>query len=151
MAYRSRAQGIAGMIGMVGLLVLIVGSLALPFVPIARAAITDVSISNFAFVQSSVTISPGDSVRWTNNDGVTHTVTSNTGAWTPLTLAAGESGTIPFANAGTYAYHCSIHPSMTGTVVVTATGVPEFSSGLFVVVGLLTMMVALMFVRRRRA
>jgi plastocyanin len=59
-------------------------------------------------------------VTWSNEDSVGHTVTANGGAFGSGTIAPGTSFTRTFATAGTFAYHCSIHPSMTGTITVTA-------------------------------
>src|SRR6266568_3237375 len=84
-----------------------------------------VTIMNFAFVPQAITIRAGDSVRWTNMDiGVSHTSTSNTGGWDSGALAQNQSFTVPFNTAGTFAYHCNIHPSMTGTVVVQSVATP---------------------------
>lgn len=77
-----------------------------------------VTIDNLAFSPSSVTISTGDSVNWTNNDSFSHTVTSDTGAFDSGTLAPGDTFALEFTTAGTYEYHCSLHPSMTGTITV---------------------------------
>lgn len=87
--------------------------------PAATAANTKmVMIRNFAFTPRMITIVHGSSVRWTNRDTTTHTTTSNTGVWNH-TLAPGRSFTFTFKKAGTYRYHCNIHPDMTGTVKVT--------------------------------
>ena len=80
-----------------------------------------VTIRGFAFMPAGATIAPGESITWSNADGTAHTATSNTGAFDTGVIAVGStSKTVPFANAGTYAYHCSIHPSMTGTITVQA-------------------------------
>lgn len=88
----------------------------------ASAANASVSIADFAFSPGAVTVSVGDTVTWMNNDaGVPHTVSSDTGSELASgQLAGGASYQKTFATAGTYAYHCNIHPSMTGQVVVTA-------------------------------
>jgi hypothetical protein len=63
----------------------------------------------------------GSTVSWTNGTAATHTATSDTGAWDTGNIAAGAtSSAIAFASAGTFTYHCAIHPSMTGSVVVSA-------------------------------
>lgn len=79
-----------------------------------------VSIDNMAFADEEVTISVGDSILWTNNDSVSHTVTSDDGAFDSGQLEAGDTFALDFQTAGTYTYHCDIHPEMTGTVVVEA-------------------------------
>jgi plastocyanin len=57
-------------------------------------------------------------VTWTNNDSTTHTSTSNNGAWNSGGIAPGRSFSQTFQTAGTFVYHCSIHPGMVGTVTV---------------------------------
>jgi plastocyanin len=71
------------------------------------------------FRPDPIQIKVGDTVTWTNNAGTTHTATSDTGAWDTGNLAPGAtSNAVPFPTAGTFAYHCAIHPSMVGAVVV---------------------------------
>jgi plastocyanin len=78
-----------------------------------------VTISNFSFSPTSVTINVGDKVKWTNNDDVSHTVTSNTGSELNSSLfSKGQTFEHTFTTAGTFTYHCTPHPTMTGTVVV---------------------------------
>jgi plastocyanin len=87
----------------------------------ARAASTSVAIMNFAFTPASVTIAVGDTVTWTNTQsGVTHTVTADDGSFDSGRLPSGQSFSMTFTHAGTIPYHCNIHPSMHGTIVVTA-------------------------------
>jgi plastocyanin len=88
--------------------------------PAAFAADEDVTIAGFAFSPATVTVSVGDTVTWTNNDGVAHTATANNGAFDTDNIAGGDSDSVTFDSAGTFAYHCEIHPAMTGTVVVEA-------------------------------
>ena len=83
----------------------------------SSASGADVTMSNFAFSPSSVEIKAGESVTWTNEDSATHTVEGD-GGISSGDLAKGQSYTKKFDTAGTYPYKCSIHPSMTGTVVV---------------------------------
>jgi plastocyanin len=61
----------------------------------------------------------GDSVKWTNEDSITHTVTADDGAFDSGNLAAGKAFSFTFDQAGTFAYHGKIHQRMTGTVTVT--------------------------------
>lgn len=79
----------------------------------------DVVIKGHAYVPASVSISQGDTVRWTNQDAVTHTVTSDDGLFDSGDLDQGDTFTQVFQNAGTFKYHCTIHASMKGTVLVT--------------------------------
>ncbi|WMW24259.1 cupredoxin family copper-binding protein [Methanolobus sediminis] len=76
----------------------------------------EVSIQNFAFNPQSVTISPGDMVKWTNFDSVPHTVEG--ADFASDALQNGDSFSHTFTENGTYDYKCSIHPSMTGEVIV---------------------------------
>ncbi len=77
-----------------------------------------VVMKNFAFDPADVTIKAGESVTWTNQDSVTHTVVADNGEFNSGDLANGATFSFTFAKAGTYPYHCSIHPTMTGTVTV---------------------------------
>jgi plastocyanin len=77
-----------------------------------------VVIQDFSYQPQSVTINIGESVTWINHDPVGHTATSDTGAFDTGVIAPSGNKTISFAIAGTYAYHCSIHPTLKGTVTV---------------------------------
>ncbi len=78
-----------------------------------------VAISNMAFSPRQISVKAGTKVTWKNNDGVAHTVTSNSGAFDSGILNPGGVFSFVFTTPGTYSYHCIIHPSMTATVVVT--------------------------------
>ena len=88
--------------------------------PSVLAAGENVSIAGFAFSPATVTVSVGDSVTWTNNDGATHTATADGGSFDTGNIAAGGSDSVTFNTAGSFDYHCTIHSQMTGTVVVQA-------------------------------
>lgn len=77
-----------------------------------------VSIASFSFQPAAITVSVGTTVTWTNNDSASHTVTADDGSFKSGTLATGATFSQTFATAGTFAYHCSIHSSMKGTVTV---------------------------------
>jgi len=77
-----------------------------------------VSIANFAFAPASMTVAVGTTVTWTNTDSAGHTVTAADGSFKSDKLGTGATFSQTFAKAGTYAYHCSIHSSMTGTITV---------------------------------
>ena len=81
-----------------------------------------VSIQGLAFKPASVSVTAGTTVTWTNNDSVTHTITSDTGAFNSGNVAPGATYSYKFGQAGTFAYHCSIHTTMQGTVVVKSAG-----------------------------
>ena len=97
------------------------------------AADTEVTIANLAFDPTTVTIDVGDAVTWSNDDSTAHNATADDGSnCCTQNIAAGESMSITFLVAGTYAYHCTIHPQMTGTVVVqgaAATPAPTIGEG----------------------
>jgi predicted lipoprotein with Yx(FWY)xxD motif/plastocyanin len=80
---------------------------------------SSVQIANFAFAPATLTVKVGTTVTWTNTDGATHTVTADNGSFGGK-LASGSTFKETFAKAGTFAYHCAIHSSMTGTVTVTS-------------------------------
>ena len=84
------------------------------------AADSAVTIAGFAFDPATVTIQVGDTVTWTNQDSAAHTATAGDGSFDTGSIANGGSQTVTFDTAGTYAYICSFHPQMTGSVVVEA-------------------------------
>ena len=77
-----------------------------------------VSIVNFAFTPATLRVRLGTRVTFTNH-GVTHTATADGGLFDSGNLAPGQSYPFTFTRAGSFAYHCQIHPSMTGTITVT--------------------------------
>ncbi len=78
-----------------------------------------VEIKNFSFPPAALTVKTGTKVTWTNNDSVSHTITSDSAALlNSETLSPGQSFSFTFANAGSTNYHCSIHPTMKGSAVV---------------------------------
>jgi plastocyanin len=92
---------------------------ALLLLPLGVAAADQaVSISGLAFHPATVTVNVGDTVTWTNNDGVSHTATADGGSFDTGTIGNGSSASETFNTAGTFAYHCTIHPTMQGSVVV---------------------------------
>lgn len=77
-----------------------------------------VSIANFAFTPAEVSIAPGESVTWTNDDGAPHGLEFHDGAKGTDLLLPGMSFTRRFDQPGAYDYNCTVHPYMTGRVVV---------------------------------
>jgi plastocyanin len=97
-----------------------IGLAILIMVP-AIAATKSVSIQNFAFTPSSLSVHIGDTVKWTNNEGgTTHTVTADGRSFDSGNLSPGQSYSFMFTHTGTFGYHCNIHPYMTGSVSVTS-------------------------------
>jgi plastocyanin len=84
----------------------------------AAAADEDVDISGFAYAPGTVTVNVGDSVTWTNADAQSHTASADDGSFDTSAIGTGDTGSVTFSSAGTFAYHCEFHPNMTGTVVV---------------------------------
>jgi plastocyanin len=76
------------------------------------------ALGNRAFNPDEVNVAVGGTVTWVNADKVSHTSTSNATGWNSGTIAAGQQFATVFPTAGTFPYHCTIHPGMVGTVVV---------------------------------
>jgi plastocyanin len=104
-----------------------------PDLGVSGAAAQDgaaVTIVDFAFQPASLEVPAGTTVTWTNSGAATHTVTADNGAFDSGRLASGANFSQTFDTAGTFTYHCEIHPQMTGTIVVTeASGAQPAASG----------------------
>jgi plastocyanin len=84
----------------------------------AATATNAATIRGFSFQPDVLKVKVGAKVTWTNDDTVAHTVTADTNSFASGNLQPGGSFSFTFTRPGTYAYHCSIHPSMHGSVVV---------------------------------
>jgi plastocyanin len=82
------------------------------------AATAEVKIDNFSFGPQTLTVPVGATVTWTNRDDIPHTVVSTDGVFKSKVRDTDEQFSYKFDKAGTYSYFCSIHPKMTGKVVV---------------------------------
>ena len=82
------------------------------------AANAAVKIDNFVFGPQTITVPVGTTVTWTNSDDIPHTVVSTEGVFKSKVMDTDEKFSYTFTKAGTYPYFCSIHPKMTGKVVV---------------------------------
>src|SRR5581483_10426576 len=82
------------------------------------AATTDATISNFAFAPNPLDAPVGATVKWTNDDGTSHTVTADDGSFDSGPIGAGGTFTRTFGQVRTIAYHCNIHPGMHGTLQI---------------------------------
>ncbi len=82
------------------------------------SAETAVKIDNFSFSPNTVTVPVGSTVRWTNHDDVPHNVVNDDKSIKSKTLDTDENFSYTFTKPGTYSYFCSIHPRMTGKIVV---------------------------------
>ena len=89
-----------------------------PAEPAAGTAKQQVNIDNFSFMPKTLTVPVGTTVTWTNHDDVPHTVVSTKKAFASPALDTDERFSFRFTARGTYPYYCSVHPMMTGTVVV---------------------------------
>ncbi|MEI7434753.1 MAG: cupredoxin family copper-binding protein [Methanomicrobiales archaeon] len=88
--------------------------------PIVIPGAPTITIQNFAFTPASITAPKGTTVTWVNEDSANHQIVSDTqGTFTSSSLPKGASYSFKFDTPGTYPYHCSLHPSMKGTVIVT--------------------------------
>ena len=83
-----------------------------------QTASNDISVKDFAFQPSELTINKGESVIWTNFDAANHIIRENTGLFESAKLNQGQSYSYKFETAGTYEYHCTIHPNMVGKIIV---------------------------------
>jgi plastocyanin len=86
----------------------------------AASGATEVKIDNFSFGPATLTVAVGTTVTWTNRDDIPHTVVSTDDPKTfkSKVLDTDEKFSYTFAKAGTFSYFCSIHPKMTGKIVV---------------------------------
>ena len=75
-------------------------------------------LGNRAFSPDEIEVSAGTTVTWANTDSVSHTSTSNASGWDSGIIAPGRQFAFTYQTAGTFPYHCAIHPGMVGTVVV---------------------------------
>jgi plastocyanin len=78
----------------------------------------EVKIDNFSFGPQMLTVPVGTTVTWTNRDDIPHTVVSTEGVFKSKVRDTDEKFSYTFNKAGEYPYYCSIHPKMTGRVVV---------------------------------
>jgi plastocyanin len=85
----------------------------------AQTETARVEIRDHGFDAPSVTVKPGTTVTWVNHDDDTHTVTSTVDAFRSSGLDPDETFSHTFTKPGTYEYYCTLHPLMTGKVVVT--------------------------------
>lgn len=87
-------------------------------VPAAQAQPAAVKIDNFSFGPQEIIVPAGTKVTWTNRDDIPHTVTSTNEIFKSKALDTDDQFSFAFDKPGTYEYFCSIHPKMTGKVVV---------------------------------
>jgi plastocyanin len=83
-----------------------------------KSETVEVKIDNFSFGPAELTVAVGTTVTWTNRDDIPHTVVSTDKVFKSKVLDTDEKFSYTFAQAGSFPYFCSIHPKMTGKVVV---------------------------------
>jgi plastocyanin len=84
----------------------------------APAGAVEVKIDNFSFGPATLTVAAGTMVTWTNRDDIPHTVVSDDKIFKSKVLDTDEKFSYTFSKPGIYPYFCSLHPKMTGKVVV---------------------------------
>ena len=77
-----------------------------------------IKIDNFVFGPQAITVPVGTTVTWTNSDDIPHTAVSTDGVFKSKVMDTDEKFSYTFSKAGTYSYYCSVHPKMTGQIVV---------------------------------
>jgi plastocyanin len=82
------------------------------------AGSVEVKIDNFSFGPAAITVAVGTTVTWTNRDDIPHTVVSDDKVFKSKVLDTDEKFSYTFIKPGTYPYFCSVHPKMTGKVIV---------------------------------
>jgi plastocyanin len=103
---------------MIAVLLLFAGSSRVTAKDEPSTANAAVKIDNFVFGPQALTVPVGATVTWTNSDDIPHTAVSTDGVFKSKVMDTDEKFSYTFSKAGTYPYYCSIHPKMTGKVVV---------------------------------
>jgi plastocyanin len=80
--------------------------------------VVEVKVDNFSFSPQTITVAPGTTVIWTNRDDIPHTVVSDDKVFKSKVLDTDEKFSYTFDKAGNFPYFCSVHPKMTGKVIV---------------------------------
>jgi plastocyanin len=111
---------VAGMAApvMIAMLLLFVGSPRVAAVSQDSKANAEVKIDNFVFGPQTLTVPVGATVTWTNKDDIPHTTVSTDGVFKSKVMDTEDKFSYTFDKPGTYSYYCTIHPKMTGKVVV---------------------------------
>jgi len=103
---------------MIAMLLLLAASQTVTAKDQPSAANAAVKIDNFVFGPQTITVPVGTTVTWTNSDDIPHTAVSTDGVFKSKVMDTDETFSYTFTKAGTYSYYCSVHPKMTGKVVV---------------------------------
>ncbi len=107
-------------LGSASLFMLALGGLHLAAAPPPQPAAVEVKIDNFSFAPAALVVQAGTAVTWVNHDDIPHTVVSTDDSKTfkSKVLDTDEKFSYVFTKPGRYPYFCSVHPKMTGEVVV---------------------------------
>jgi plastocyanin len=89
-----------------------------PSAALAEPAAAEVKIDNFTFAPQRLTVKAGATVTWANEDDIPHTIVATGLAFRSKVLDTDGKFSFTFTTAGTFQYFCSLHPHMTGTIVV---------------------------------
>ena len=103
---------------MIAMLLLFVGSSRVRAVDQPSTASVAIKIDNFVFGPQAITVPVSTTVTWTSSDDIPHTAVSTDGVFKSRVMDTDEEFSHTFTKAGTYCYFCSVHPKMTGQVVV---------------------------------
>jgi plastocyanin len=109
---------------MTRLAIMFVGLAILAGTQLAAAAesTVEVTIDNFTFAPATITVEPGTTVKWLNRDDIPHTVVAKSLAFRSKALDSDDSFSHQFNDIGVVDYFCSLHPHMTGKVIVRPSG-----------------------------
>ena len=150
--FRGERTAVLGIALLTGLLSVAAVSSLLPGTTAATNHVID--MNDYFFSPKFITIAAGDTVQWHNAGFYQHTATSNSSAWSEIILNAGQTSSMITLNTdGNYSYICSNHflaDKMWGAIQVGTSTIPEFSSSLLVVTGLLVLMIGMMLLGGRR-
>jgi plastocyanin len=111
---------IGNLLGAAGLALALAGApqIAAAAEAAAAASPATVTIDKFAFAPATLTVKAGTTVTWTNLDHTPHTIAEKNRAFRSAALDTGDTFSYTFATAGEYRYSCTLHPQMTGKIVV---------------------------------
>jgi len=83
-----------------------------------QGAAAEIKIDNFSFTPATITVTAGTTITWVNRDDIPHTVASDSKEFKSKALDTDDKFSYTFSKSGTYSYFCSLHPKMTGKVIV---------------------------------